>query len=184
MQNPFVRDTVAEETATIAGGQVLHTWDDLLGRLPGVIGVKTGHTNAAGWCQVAAVRGPGGTIIYATILGEPSRSVRNADLTSLLVWAERSTGSSPWCRRAASTRRRCFRTASTARPRRCPALAGGGPGRAAPDRARGRAAQRFPSRAAGEPCSGGSRSGRAGASWAAATWSRHVPFRNRARCAD
>ena len=88
MENPFVRRTVAEETATIAHGQVLHTWDDLLGRLPGVIGVKTGHTNAAGWCQVAALRGPGGTIIYATILGEPSRSVRNADLTSLLVWAE------------------------------------------------------------------------------------------------
>jgi D-alanyl-D-alanine carboxypeptidase (penicillin-binding protein 5/6) len=88
MQNPFVRRTVAEQTATIAHGQVLHTWDDLLGQVRGVIGVKTGHTDAAGWCQVAALRGPGGTIIYATILGEPSRSVRNADLTSLLVWAE------------------------------------------------------------------------------------------------
>jgi serine-type D-Ala-D-Ala carboxypeptidase (penicillin-binding protein 5/6) len=88
MQNPFVRRTVAQETATIARGQVLHTWDDLLGRVPGVFGVKTGHTDAAGWCQVAALRGPGGTIIYATILGEPSRSVRNADLTSLLLWGE------------------------------------------------------------------------------------------------
>jgi D-alanyl-D-alanine carboxypeptidase (penicillin-binding protein 5/6) len=88
MRNTFVRRTVAEETATIAGGRVLHTWDDLLSRLPGVIGVKTGHTDAAGWCQVAALRGPGGITIYATILGEPSRSVRNADLTSLLVWAE------------------------------------------------------------------------------------------------
>jgi D-alanyl-D-alanine carboxypeptidase len=88
MRNPFVRRTVAEETATIAGGRVLHTWDDLLSQLPGVIGVKTGHTDAAGWCQVAALRGPGGTTIYATILGEPSRSVRNADLKSLLVWAE------------------------------------------------------------------------------------------------
>ena len=88
MRNPFVRQTVAQETATIAGGQVLHTWDDLLGRVPGVFGVKTGHTDAAGWCQVAALRGPGGTVIYATILGEPSRSVRNADLTSLLLWGE------------------------------------------------------------------------------------------------
>lgn len=88
MRNPFVRATVARETATIAGGEVLHTWDDLLGRVQGVFGVKTGHTNAAGWCQVAALRGPGGTVIYATILGEPSRSVRNADLTSLLLWGE------------------------------------------------------------------------------------------------
>jgi serine-type D-Ala-D-Ala carboxypeptidase (penicillin-binding protein 5/6) len=88
MQDPFVRRTVGEETATIGVGQVLHTWDDLLGRVSGVFGVKTGHTDEAGWCQVAALRGPGGTIIYVTILGEPSRSVRNADLTSLLVWAE------------------------------------------------------------------------------------------------
>ncbi len=88
MRNPFVRTTVDQETATIGGGKVLHTWDDLLGRVPGVFGVKTGHTNAAGWCQVAALRGPGGTVIYATILGEPSRSVRNADLTSLLLWGE------------------------------------------------------------------------------------------------
>ena len=88
MLNPFVRATVREETDTIAGGRVLHTWDDLLSELPNVIGVKTGHTGAAGWCQVAAVRGPGGVVVYATLLGSPSRSVRNADLASLLVWGQ------------------------------------------------------------------------------------------------
>ncbi len=88
MQIPFVRKTVSEETDTIAGGRVLHTWDDLLSELTEVIGVKTGHTGAAGWCQVAAVRGPGGTIVYATLLGGPSRAVRNADLRALLVWGE------------------------------------------------------------------------------------------------
>ena len=46
-----------EETDTIQGGQVLHTWDDLLGTYPRVFGVKTGHTGEAGWCQVAAVHG-------------------------------------------------------------------------------------------------------------------------------
>ena len=71
--------------ATIQGGQVLHTWDDLLGTFPNVLGVKTGHTGNAGWCQVAAVRGRGVTV-YATILGSPSRSVRNAGLASLLSW--------------------------------------------------------------------------------------------------
>ncbi len=88
MQIPFVRKTVGEETDTIAGGRVLHTWDDLLSELPHVIGVKTGHTSAAGWCQVAAVRDPGGAIIYATLLGGPSRAVRNTDLGALLVWGE------------------------------------------------------------------------------------------------
>ena len=85
MRTRFVRETVDDETATIAGGRTLHTWDDLLSMFAPTIGVKTGHTAQAGWCQVAAARGRGLTI-YATILGGPSRSVRNDDLESLLVW--------------------------------------------------------------------------------------------------
>ncbi len=85
MRTRFVRDTVDEETDTIAGGRTLYTWDDLLSLFPRTIGVKTGHTAQAGWCQVAAARGAGVTI-YATLLGGPSRSVRNVDLESLLIW--------------------------------------------------------------------------------------------------
>jgi serine-type D-Ala-D-Ala carboxypeptidase (penicillin-binding protein 5/6) len=85
MRIRFVRQTVRRETATIGGGRVLHTWDDLLGVLPDVLGVKTGHTAEAGWCQVAAIRGRGVTV-YATLLGSPTRSLRNADLASLLEW--------------------------------------------------------------------------------------------------
>lgn len=85
MRTPFVRATVKQETATIADGHVLHTWDDLLGVLPGVIGVKTGHTNDAGWCQVGAVQEHGVTV-YVAILGSPTRSIRNVGLESLLTW--------------------------------------------------------------------------------------------------
>jgi D-alanyl-D-alanine carboxypeptidase (penicillin-binding protein 5/6) len=85
MRTRVIRDDVREQTDTIQGGQVLHTWDDLLGTYPRVFGVKTGHTGEAGWCQVAAVHGRGVTV-YATILGSPSRSVRNAGLESLLTW--------------------------------------------------------------------------------------------------
>jgi serine-type D-Ala-D-Ala carboxypeptidase (penicillin-binding protein 5/6) len=85
MRTRFIRQTVVRETASIAGGRTLHTWDDLLSLFPQTIGVKTGHTDAAGWCQVAAARGRGVTI-YATILGSPTRDVRNVDLESLLVW--------------------------------------------------------------------------------------------------
>jgi serine-type D-Ala-D-Ala carboxypeptidase (penicillin-binding protein 5/6) len=85
MRTRFIRDTVAQRTATIAGGRTLHTWDDLLSELPHTIGVKTGHTSAAGWCQVAAVRGRGVTV-YATLLGSPTRKIRNDDLSTLLVW--------------------------------------------------------------------------------------------------
>jgi serine-type D-Ala-D-Ala carboxypeptidase (penicillin-binding protein 5/6) len=85
MRNPVIRALVRQETAAVGGGRTLHTWNDLLGEFPGAFGVKTGHTSRAGWSQVAAARGNGVTI-YATILGSPSRSVRNADLEELLAW--------------------------------------------------------------------------------------------------
>jgi D-alanyl-D-alanine carboxypeptidase (penicillin-binding protein 5/6) len=85
MRRPYVRAVVGRRTDVIAGGRVLHTWNDLLGSFPGLIGVKTGHTGAAGWCEVSAARGRGVTI-YATILGSPSRAQRNRDLSALLRW--------------------------------------------------------------------------------------------------
>ena len=84
MNKPFIRETVRLVDATAAGRQ-LHNWNDLLATSPNVIGVKTGHTDGAGWSQVAAARGPGVTI-YATILGGETREGRNADLSRLLVW--------------------------------------------------------------------------------------------------
>lgn len=85
MREPVIRELALTRSARIAGGRSLHTWNDLLGRFPGLIGVKTGHTSNAGWCQVAAARGSGFTI-YATILGSPSRGERNADLAELLAF--------------------------------------------------------------------------------------------------
>jgi serine-type D-Ala-D-Ala carboxypeptidase (penicillin-binding protein 5/6) len=64
---------------------VLHTWNDLLGTFAGVIGVKTGHTDDAGWSQVAADR-RGRIEVFATILGSPTRQRRNDDLERLLDW--------------------------------------------------------------------------------------------------
>jgi D-alanyl-D-alanine carboxypeptidase (penicillin-binding protein 5/6) len=85
MQKRVVREVVAMRDATIEGGRRLHTWNDLLGSFPGVIGVKTGHTTGAGWSEVAAVRGPGVTV-YATVIGSPARSTRNGDLVELMEW--------------------------------------------------------------------------------------------------
>jgi serine-type D-Ala-D-Ala carboxypeptidase (penicillin-binding protein 5/6) len=86
MHSPLVRSLVRERTDTIENGRItVHTWNDLLGVVPGMIGVKTGHTNDAGWCQVAAVQRQGYTI-YAVILGSPTRTQRNDDLEGLLAW--------------------------------------------------------------------------------------------------
>jgi D-alanyl-D-alanine carboxypeptidase (penicillin-binding protein 5/6) len=85
MRLPEVRSVVRLRSGAIAGGRRLHTWNDLLGVFAGLFGVKTGHTTAAGWCEVAAVRRHGVTL-YTTVLGSPTRSQRNADLASLLRW--------------------------------------------------------------------------------------------------
>jgi D-alanyl-D-alanine carboxypeptidase len=85
MKRPVVRKLVAKQGGTIAGGRSLYAWNDLLGTYPGAFGVKTGHTDEAGWCQVAAAR-RGGRVAYAVVLGGPSRTARNADLGELLTW--------------------------------------------------------------------------------------------------
>jgi serine-type D-Ala-D-Ala carboxypeptidase (penicillin-binding protein 5/6) len=85
MREPFVRRTVRLQSARIAGGRDLFTWNDLLATYPGLIGVKTGHTGAAGWSEVAAARRNGVTV-FATLLGGPTRSGRNADLAELLSY--------------------------------------------------------------------------------------------------
>jgi serine-type D-Ala-D-Ala carboxypeptidase (penicillin-binding protein 5/6) len=100
MHMPIVRSLVRERTDTINGGRVVvHTWNDLLGVVPGLIGVKTGHTDDAGWCQVAAVRRQGYTI-YAVILGSPTREQRNDDLERLLAWGVAQYRTSTLVRRA------------------------------------------------------------------------------------
>jgi serine-type D-Ala-D-Ala carboxypeptidase (penicillin-binding protein 5/6) len=104
MHRRVVRQIVRQRAATISGGRTLHTWNDLLYSYPGLIGVKTGHTSAAGWSEVAAAR-RGGVSIYATLLGSPDRSTRNAGLAELLDW-----GFSRYVRVRAVVRGRAYAT--------------------------------------------------------------------------
>jgi serine-type D-Ala-D-Ala carboxypeptidase (penicillin-binding protein 5/6) len=85
MRRPAVRQIVRETKADIEGGRTIYTRNTMLYSYPGLFGVKTGHTDLAGWSEVAAARRNGVTI-YATILGSPSEGQRNADLASLLTW--------------------------------------------------------------------------------------------------
>jgi D-alanyl-D-alanine carboxypeptidase (penicillin-binding protein 5/6) len=85
MRRPVVRKLVRRRGGEIGGGRSLYAWNDLLRTYPGAFGVKTGHTNEAGWCQVAVAR-RGGSVAYAVILGSPARTVRNGDLAELLTY--------------------------------------------------------------------------------------------------
>src|SRR5206468_2280567 len=82
MRSPLIRSIVRQD-AVMIGGRTLAARNNLLTTYPGTIGVKTGHTDAAGWCEVAAARRNGVTI-YVTVLGAPTESERDADLTELL----------------------------------------------------------------------------------------------------
>jgi serine-type D-Ala-D-Ala carboxypeptidase (penicillin-binding protein 5/6) len=84
MRKPFIRETVRLAETTAAGRRLVN-WNDLLSTFPRLLGVKTGHTDGAGWSQVAAARG-GGVTVYATLLGGPTRESRNVDLAELLAW--------------------------------------------------------------------------------------------------
>jgi D-alanyl-D-alanine carboxypeptidase (penicillin-binding protein 5/6) len=57
--------------------------NDLVGRYPFVDGVKTGHTNGAGYVLVGAAHGNGAKVI-SVVLGTPSIGARNADSLALL----------------------------------------------------------------------------------------------------
>jgi len=84
MRKPLYEQLVTIRSTTVDGRPITNR-NDLLFTYPGTIGVKTGHTDDAGWSEVAAARRDGVTI-YAVLLGGPSRVQRNADLARLLDW--------------------------------------------------------------------------------------------------
>ncbi len=116
MRHPIVRQIVRQREASISGGRTLRTWNDLLYSYPGIFGVKTGHTDAAGWSEVAAAHRRG-VSIYATLLGSPDRATRNGDLVKLLDW-----GFSRYVQVAAVGQGRTYATADVGYGRRPVAL--------------------------------------------------------------
>jgi D-alanyl-D-alanine carboxypeptidase (penicillin-binding protein 5/6) len=59
--------------------------NDLVGRVPGVNGVKTGHTLSAGYVLVGSGTRDGMTLI-SVALGTPTPAARDADTMALLDW--------------------------------------------------------------------------------------------------
>ena len=65
----------------------LESENDLLSIMPDADGVKTGHTDNAGYTLVAhATSGTLGRQLYAVLMGEPDRATRASDAKALLEW--------------------------------------------------------------------------------------------------
>jgi D-alanyl-D-alanine carboxypeptidase (penicillin-binding protein 5/6) len=85
----FLRGTMDMPYSTLRSGDRTRTVENrntLVHQVPWVNGVKTGHTNAAGYVLVASGT-QAGTTFVAAVLGDPSEAARNADALALLRWA-------------------------------------------------------------------------------------------------
>jgi D-alanyl-D-alanine carboxypeptidase (penicillin-binding protein 5/6) len=86
LANPFFAHTVALSHATLRSGarpRTVANRDTLVGRVPWVVGVKTGHTSQAGYVLVGAAR-RGGVRMLSAVLGDPSEQARDSDTLALL----------------------------------------------------------------------------------------------------
>ncbi len=83
MRNPVVRKIVDQPSARLADGIVVTNRNDLVGAYPWVVGVKTGSTNDAGECLVAAAK-LNGLRLISVVLGATTEAVRDADALALL----------------------------------------------------------------------------------------------------
>ena len=84
----YFKRIVALKSATIvssSGSQYIVNRDALLNTYPWINGVKTGHTNAAGYVLVSSGTQHGMTLI-GSVLGTSSEASRDANALSLLQW--------------------------------------------------------------------------------------------------
>ena len=124
MASPVFRALARRKVISIPGHPNLPTSNTLLAAYAGLDGVKTGHTDEAGW-NLAASAERGGVRLYAILLGAPDEAHRDRDVARLLDWGfdrfQRGTlvragqifgrsATSPWWRRRVS--RRCSIRAS------------------------------------------------------------------------
>lgn len=87
-QWPFFGRTVALPSATLTSGRYIRhivNTDDLVGKVPWIDGVKTGHTAAAGYVLVSEGTRDGFTLL-ASVLGTTSEYERDSSALKLLDW--------------------------------------------------------------------------------------------------
>jgi D-alanyl-D-alanine carboxypeptidase len=89
MRDPTFRRIVAAESTRL-NGSLLPTTNDLLGAYGGADGIKTGHTDEAGWCIAASATRDGRSIV-AVVLGAPTEQARDDAARTLLDYGFQQT---------------------------------------------------------------------------------------------
>lgn len=83
LRDPLIAEVVDETSARLADGVVVDNRNDLVGAYRWIVGVKTGSTQDAGQCLVAAAS-LNGVHLISVVLGAPSEAARDADTLALL----------------------------------------------------------------------------------------------------
>ncbi len=86
MRSATVRTIVRRTEARLHGRELAAT-NHLLGTGLGIDGVKTGHTDEAGWCIVVSAMHRGHRLVIA-VLGAPDEAQRDEAVRGLLSWAQ------------------------------------------------------------------------------------------------
>jgi D-alanyl-D-alanine carboxypeptidase len=91
-RKPFIQNAVKNKTMTISSvsGELTHDLEStnkLLGSFLNVLGLKTGHTSAAGLCFVSIIDNGSGNKIITVVLNSPARFEETKKMAS---WAFRS----------------------------------------------------------------------------------------------
>jgi D-alanyl-D-alanine carboxypeptidase (penicillin-binding protein 5/6) len=81
-----VVDMPVAELESGARPRLIDNRNTLVASYPFVDGVKTGHTQQAGYVLIGAARGRGGARVISVVLGEPDEPARDADTLKLLRW--------------------------------------------------------------------------------------------------
>ncbi len=86
IHHPFFAHAVAQPAALLRTGnyrRYVTNRNTLVGRVPWINGVKTGHTGAAGYVLVGSGT-QGGVTMLSAVLGTPSEAARNGDTLAVL----------------------------------------------------------------------------------------------------
>ncbi len=85
LRHPESTRWASQQEAPFRGGQfTLHNPNPLVGRFPGLDGMKTGYTRPAGFCLTATAQQKGGRLV-AVVMGCANSKIRTAEMTRLLT---------------------------------------------------------------------------------------------------
>ena len=107
LSNDFLAGTVDMPRARLTTGahpRIVANRNRLIAREPSVNGVKTGHTQSAGYVLVGSATRKGARLV-TVVLGEPSEAARDADTLALLRYGFSSYHRVPVVRRGATLAR-------------------------------------------------------------------------------